>query len=43
MDELAGCEVLEFLRSGLPSQNFVAVRVTAEAGDDVAMAAGLIC
>ena len=42
MDELAGCEVLEFLRSGLPAQDFVAMRVTAEAGDDVAMSTGLV-
>ena len=42
MDKLAGCEVLEFLRSGLPAQDFVAVRVTAEPGDDVAMATGLV-
>ena len=42
MDELAGCEVLEFLWSGLPAQDFVAVRVTAEAGDDVTMTTGLV-
>ena len=43
MDELTGREVLEFLRGGLPSQKFIAVRMAAEACDDVAMAAGLIC
>jgi hypothetical protein len=43
MDKLTGCEVIDFLRSGLPAQNFVAVRVTAEAGDDVAVSAGLVC
>lgn len=43
MDELTGCEVLEFLRSGLPAQKFIAVRMAAESCDDVAMTTGLIC
>ena len=42
MDELAGCEVLEFLRSGLPPQDFVAVRMPAETGDNVTMTTGLV-
>ena len=41
MDELSTREVVEFLRGRLSTQDRVAMRMTAEARDDVSMAAGL--
>lgn len=42
MDELAGCEVFQLFRGDCRAQDFVSMRVTAEAGDDVAVSAGLV-